>query len=94
MVYVCGIFNCFSRGFTFVEKSELRLWRGLHLWKNRFTFVGVLVGWFTFDGVTTTPSTIDFYQTWPYAMVLNIRDGIDTALVNMSWGVYLSAFCA
>ncbi len=29
----------------FVEKSELRLWRGLHLWKNRFTFVGVLRWW-------------------------------------------------
>ncbi len=35
------IFECF----TFVEKSELRLWRGLHLWKNRFTFVGVLRCW-------------------------------------------------
>ncbi len=28
-----------------MEKCELRLWRGLHLWKNRFTFVGVLRWW-------------------------------------------------
>ncbi len=29
----------------FVQKSDLVLWRGLYLWKNRFTFVGILRWW-------------------------------------------------
>ena len=53
MVHFCGQFTfvgfeIVSSGLTFVEKPELRLWRGLHLWKNRFK----LVGGFTFDDVT------------------------------------------
>ena len=42
-------------GFTFVEKSGLRLWEVLHLWKNWFTRVGVLRWWaFTFFGITVS----------------------------------------
>ena len=37
-----------------MEKSELRLWGCLHLWKNWFTFVGG----FMFEGVTALTATV------------------------------------